>query len=366
VVFSREFCPYSVVSRHFDQPVLVDHWDDQEEEMPKMKTVLSIVTGLCLAGAIALMCQGGAQAQNLLEVQNGAPADAARYSAPAQNLEEAPALPGLPKLTVTSPGGVAHVFPTVKAAAGLAAAGALSGPLLYHAGGSVMQPFLKFYLILWDPPTLQNGGSTGFTSTYISVIVNALNGYPGHSIASNNTQYYQTISGVTTYSASLGGAAGGYHDTSPYPSSGCSDSITPGNCITDSQIRAEINKVIALNGWIPDTSSLFILFTSQGEGSCFDATNASCAYANYCAYHSFISGTSPIIYANMPYGSVTYCQTSGVPSPNGDANADAAASTLTHEISESITDPLLNAWYSSNGLSGEIGDLCAYVYGTNT
>jgi hypothetical protein len=32
-------------------------------------------------------------------------------------------------------------------------------------------------------------------------------------------------------------------------------------------------------------------------------------------------------------------------------------------ISESITDPLLNAWFTSGGF--EIGDLCAYDYGTN-
>jgi hypothetical protein len=334
--------------------------------MPNMKTVLRIMTGLCLAGATALVCQGGVQAQNFLQPQNGPPADAARYAAPAQGLEEAPVLPGLPRLTVTSPGAVAHVFPTVKSAAALAAAGALSGPLLYHAGGSVMQPFIKLYLIFWGPATLQNGNPTGFDSTYVPVIVNVATGYPGHDLASNNTQYYQTISGVTNYSASMGGAAGGYFDTAAFPSSGCTDTATPGNCITDAQIRAEIQRVISLNGWIPDTSSMFILFTSKGEGSCFDSTNASCAYTQYCGYHSFISGTSPIIYANMPYGDATNCQTAGTPSPNGDPKADAAASVLSHEISEAITDPLLNAWFSSNGISGEIGDLCAYVYGTNT
>jgi hypothetical protein len=106
-----------------------------------MKSVFRIMTGLCLAGAMALVCHGGVQAQNFLEPQNGPPPEGARYSAPAQGLEEAPVLPGLPKLTVTSPGAVAHVFPTVKSAAALAAAGALSGPLLYLAGGSVMQPF---------------------------------------------------------------------------------------------------------------------------------------------------------------------------------------------------------------------------------
>jgi hypothetical protein len=35
-----------------------------------------------------------------------------------------------------------------------------------------------------------------------------------------------------------------------------------------------------------------------------------------------------------------------------------------HEISESITDPLLDAWFTAQG--NEIGDLCNFDYGTNT
>jgi hypothetical protein len=35
-----------------------------------------------------------------------------------------------------------------------------------------------------------------------------------------------------------------------------------------------------------------------------------------------------------------------------------------HELTEAVTDPELNAWYTSQG--NEIGDLCAYNYGTNS
>jgi hypothetical protein len=38
--------------------------------------------------------------------------------------------------------------------------------------------------------------------------------------------------------------------------------------------------------------------------------------------------------------------------------------TATHELTEALTDPELNAWFSAQG--NEIGDLCAYNYGTNT
>ena len=56
-------------------------------------------------------------------------------------------------------------------------------------------------------------------------------------------------------------------------------------------------------------------------------------------------------------------------SPNNDRAADAAASVASHELTEAITDPLLNAWW---GAGGEIGDLClnwyspALTFGNNT
>jgi hypothetical protein len=44
--------------------------------------------------------------------------------------------------------------------------------------------------------------------------------------------------------------------------------------------------------------------------------------------------------------------------------AHAAASITSHELTEAITDPELNAWYSSPG--AEIRDICAWNYGSNT
>ncbi len=106
---------------------------------------------------------------------------------------------------------------------------------------------------------------------------------------------------------------------------------------------------------------MFLLFTSSGEGSCL--SSGTCAYSQYCAYHSYFVNASAqdVIYGNEPYGNPTYCQVGGAPTPNGDAAADTAATAASHELTEAITDPLLNAWYTSTG--EEIGDLCAYYYG---
>ncbi len=266
-------------------------------------------------------------------------------------------------LTIRGGTSIAHIFPTVGDAAALSVSAPDTGPLVYN-GGPIM-PSLIAYAIFWVPPSLQNGGSTSMSAHYQTVQKNLLGDYPAHGIDNNNTQYYQIVGTARSYIRNSGGLAGSYVDTSPYPASGCTDTYTPANCITDAQIQAEIQNVMTLKGWTGGISKMFLLFTSSGEGSCFDSTSTSCAYVQYCAYHSyFLSGTTPVIYANEPYGNTTVCQAPGTPSPNNDPPADTAATAASHEVSESITDPELNAWYTSQG--NEIGDLCAYNYGTNT
>src|ERR1700692_1064734 len=83
----------------------------------------------------------------------------------------------------------------------------------------------------------------------------------------------------------------------------------------------------------------------------------------HCDQSLIIRRLAPIIYANMPFGSLSACA-AGQPSPNGVAAADAVTDVASHEITEAITDPFLNAWFDSS--ANEIGDLCAYNYGTNT
>ena len=90
----------------------------------------------------------------------------------------------------------------------------------------------------------------------------------------------------------------------------------------------------------------------------------------YCAYHSFIgSGSTQIVYANMPYAYTTAgCDASkvfGLGYANG-SSIDPEVGTLSHEIMESMTDVDISAWYGSGGGSDEIGDKCAYNYNGTT
>ena len=213
-----------------------------------------------------------------------------------------------------------HIFPTAEYAhAVLATAAATATPLIYH-GGPIM-PSVTSYVIFWVPPKLQDGTSTVLSSQYQKIQDTFLADYPAHGVDNNNTQYYQASGGVKTYVNNVGSFSSDYVDTSPYPASACNDSITPKNCITDAQIQAEVKKVMALKGWKGGVQAIFLVYTSKGEGSCFDLGSTSCAYTQYCAYHGAIQQTPPVIYANMPYGDSAYCQNTGVPSPNGNADA---------------------------------------------
>jgi hypothetical protein len=344
-----------------------------------------VMVGATLA---SIVCAAGVTlAQQFIQVPHGGPYSGSAPAAPAMSLKDVPLHPAeasgqVPKVTMTTPSGsVVHLMPTPRVAAArlqvlggvrggpgspksnIAKSNLAGGPLVYHTGGSVMLPFDAVYNIYWAPPTLQDGSATGFSSLYGTVTVLHNAWIPGHGVMNIVTQYFQTISGTTTYINNGGGLGGFVVDNGAYPASGCMDSATPNDCITDAQIRAKITSVMNAQGWTGGLNKIFVLYTSSGEGSCFDSTNASCAYVQYCAYHSFftLSG-QPVVYANIPYGN-SLCQIAGQTTPN-DAFADLAANVTSHEIMEATTDPLLNAWFDTSG--NEIGDLCNFNFGTNT
>lgn len=267
--------------------------------------------------------------------------------------------------TVPMPDGTAvHIYPTVALEAQIRAARGRSAstPVVYHSGGRIMRT-VNIYAIYWAPPHLQNGGATSMPGTYTSVLNRMLGNYAGHAVANINTQYYEVISGIARYHTGLGSHAGSYVDTSLYPASGCTDPATPGNCLSDAQIRAEVTKVRGIKGWGSGFDKIFVVFTSSGEGSC---SGASCAYTHYCAYHGYFgSATNPVIYSNEPYGNNSVCQTASVASLPNPGVADSAATAARHEISEATSDPLLNAWWDPT-TGEETSDKCNMNYGTRT
>jgi hypothetical protein len=179
-------------------------------------------------------------------------------------------------------------------------------------------------------------------------------------VYASDTQYYDG-SGDISYASSFGGSV---LDTNSFPPNGCSDPYTS-VCLTDAQIQQEISNVIAAQearGWTPGPSAVFFMLTARGVGSCFDSSSSSCAFTQYCAYHSsFASGSTVTLYAYIPYADTVSRVCDAGQHPNND-DADATINLISHEHNEAITDPLGNAWLDR--LGQENGDKCAWNFGT--
>ncbi len=228
-------------------------------------------------------------------------------------------------------------------------------PLLYH-GGPVMHSQAA-YAIFWAP------SGYAFPSGYQTAIeaflqhVGTDSGMPSN-VYSVSAQYTDG-SGHATYDDSFGEAT---TDTTAYPTSGtCApysgfgESFTA--CITDAKLDAEVNAVVAAQGWPHGLGAEYYVLLPPHAGSCFDSSGKECFDKEFCAYHSF-SASPETVYANIGYapGDVSGCGVGQYPNGNANGNADDTFSGLSHEANESITDPKLNAWFDKEGY--ENGDEC--------
>jgi hypothetical protein len=241
--------------------------------------------------------------------------------------------------------------------------GAAATPMTYH-GGLIMKTS-KVYAIFWTPATLQSGGAAKYAKGFTALTKQYLRDIGGSGWYNVGTQYYQDVGTTRTFIQNTAHLGGTYTDTTPYPSGECSDAYTGTDCLLNSDIRSAVTRAIQANGWTPGPNKQFLVFTARDEGSCFNATENSCAFTEYCGYHSWytLNGVR-VIFTNMPYEVNTNytCAVSGQPSPNSNKPADYSINVVSHEVMESVTDPGLDAWYDGS-TSGEVGDKCAWNFG---
>ena len=77
----------------------------------------------------------------------------------------------------------------------------------------------------------------------------------------------------------------------------------------------------------------------------------------FCGWHTYY-GSYKYSWVGIPAsGCNCFAQYT---SPNGNAAVDAAVSVIAHELMETATDPMINAWYNSDG--DENGDACAWNF----
>ena len=213
-------------------------------------------------------------------------------------------------------------------------------PLMY-GGGPVERQGSASYAIFWEP-----AGSV-VSGTYHSLIQRYFQDIGGTPFYGLMSQYDDGNNNFIVNSSALSGT---YTDTRAYPESP----------LQDADIQAEVTHVMGLTGWTGGIGRQFFVFTPKGVNSC---DNGSCSFSTYCAYHGFFSsGGTDVLYASMPYAGTDLGGCGTPSSPNGDADADAEISIISHEHFETVTDPKLDAW--TDLLGEEIGDKCRSEYGT--
>jgi hypothetical protein len=123
---------------------------------------------------------------------------------------------------------------------------------------------------------------------------------------------------------------------------------------------------------------LFHLFLPKGvdvctgPNNCYSPDNPSTF--TFCGYHSFVtfSDTGTLFYSVQPYEDVNGCvlHDNGNGYPNGELD-DSTNSVLSHELFETITDPLVGqnpAWIAASSAredGQEVGDICQGPFDAN-
>lgn len=121
---------------------------------------------------------------------------------------------------------------------------------------------------------------------------------------------------------------------------------------TDAQIQAQAAAADSHFGAGRSVNVEIVVATPTGHSTSGFGTQ-------FCAYHGAVSAAPNVTYTNLPY--ITDAGAScGEDSVNGSAGTlDGVSIVEGHELAETITDPLLNAWFDSSG--SEIGDKCAWI-----
>jgi hypothetical protein len=126
-------------------------------------------------------------------------------------------------------------------------------------------------------------------------------------------------------------------------------SHAPPASLTDQAIQDFVQQHISANAAFPQPSgnTLYFVFLPSGI-TVVQGGDSSCQ--QFCGYHDAIG--SKIFYAVMPFPGCAGCL-------GGASQIDALTSTSSHELCESITDPIPGqGWYDD--ANGEIGDICAW------
>ena len=211
----------------------------------------------------------------------------------------------------------------------------------YH-GGAVMKGNARVYLIWYGDWTNGLRASDAFRSVNLVETMLGSNGVSGSPYIRINTTYGDksgNVSGNVVLSRST------------------TDNYSQGKTLTDAEVKAVVQKAISSGRLPKDTNGIYLVLSSS------DVNESSGFCTKYCGWHTSATlSSSDIKYGFI--GNADRCRSSCAAqtvSPNANVGADAMASTIMHEVEESLTDPHLNAWYDTKGM--ENADKCAWKFG---
>ena len=220
-----------------------------------------------------------------------------------------------------------------------------SSTMLYH-GGPVMVGPTTLYVVYYG----------NFTPAQHAILDTFLQNVGGSGAFNVNAEYSQTIGGTTTFIQNI-------LNYSPSADS-YSDNYSQGTSLNGNSFITTILHNAIAGGHLPsDANGIYILTVSPDVKL---PNNVWCAYHTHSTAIITGSDVKYAIAADPPAGILGKCSGNianygDTTSPNGDIGMYEVVDSLMHELSETVTDPDLNAWYTSNG--EENADVCNFVYG---
>jgi hypothetical protein len=231
-----------------------------------------------------------------------------------------------------------------------------SGTGIFYHGGPVLLTTSVANVYWASAPIYVGGpaaGATGSGASDGSLVGTFLRGLTGSAYFNINTTYTNSagthINNIVNYTQF-------YANNTNVPAAGAN--------VSDAQMIAMLQGAFDAGKLTYDPSTLYSIFTAG-------TVNLGGGFGTqYCAYHTHgtvtINGVAKtVLYAAMPYNyAYPSACTSGLAAANGsyDKGADYEVNTFVHEIEETTTDMMGNAWYDNRGY--ENGDKCAWTWGT--
>jgi hypothetical protein len=215
------------------------------------------------------------------------------------------------------------------------AAGSATAPMAYH-GGRLMTATAHVYLVWYGDWTAKPA---------VPVLTDLVRGFGGSPYAATNATATD---------------AAGRHVTSDVRYAGSLvDDYSHGHRLTDAGVKAVVRRAVTTGDLPVDPDGIYLVLTSA------DVRESSGFGSRYCGWHSHATiakADLKFVFVGDPSTQAPRTCVAPLPSlPVGDLAADAMASTVVHEIDETLTDPDLDGWYDR--WFNENGDKCAWTYG---